>query len=309
MKSHPISRLAALSCACLLLAAPAARASSTVDASAHHAWSANTGWIDFRPDAGQGFRFGEFSCAGWLWSPNLGWIDCGDGSPANHINYGNDSNTDYGVNHYGTGDLYGMAWSPNTGWINFGWATVEPGNPNRPRVDLVTGEFAGYAWSANCGWISLAGVKTTHMAIADTDEDGISDAFEMAYAGDLTTLGENHDQDNDGFSDVDEYHSMTNPFDPANFFKVTKVEPVVNPSSESVIKDGSATALTWTSAPNRRYVIEHSTDLGVTDPWHVSPLNPAEFTADSGEFTTRTTLDTAAPKRFFRVKAVIPLQP
>jgi hypothetical protein len=302
MKSFLFPRLAGLSCAWLLLAAPAGRASSTIDTAAHHAWSANTGWIDFRPDSDRGFRFGEFSCAGWLWSPNTGWIDCGDGTPANGINYGNSSNTDYGVNHYGTGDLYGMAWSPNTGWINFGWATLEPGNANRPRVDLVTGEFAGLAWSANCGWISLAGVTTNSMAIPDSDGDGISDAFEMAYAGNLKVLGADHDQDNDGFSDLDEYVSMTNPFDPGNFFKVTKVEPAS--------ADGSATKLTWTSAPNRRYLVEHTTDLGVADPWHLSPLDPAAgFTADAGEFTTRTTLDTAAPRRFFRVTAVIPLQP
>ena len=134
------------------------------------------------------------------------------------------------------------------------------------------------------------------MAIPDTDGDGISDAFEMAYAGNLTTLGANHDQDNDGFSDVDEYESMTNPFDPSNFFRVTKVE--------QASADGSATKLTWTSAPNRRYIVQHSSDLGATNKWHVSPLDPAQFSADSGEFTTRTTLDVAAPRRFFRVKSV-----
>ena len=278
-----------------------AGAQTTISLAEKHAWSPNTGWINFRPDSSTGFRFGEFSCAGWLWSPNLGWIDCGDGTPANRINYNNSSNTDFGVNHYGNGDLYGLAWSPNSGWINFGWATLEPGNPNRPRVDLVTGEFSGYAWSANCGWISLAGVTTLRMEIPDTDDDGISDAFEMAYAGNLTSLGKNHDQDGDGFSDVAEYLSMTNPFDSGSFFKVTKVERA------SV--DGSTTQLTWTSTPNRRYVVEHSTDLGVADPWHLSPLNPAEFTADSGGFTTRATLDTAAPRRFFRIKAVTPLQP
>jgi hypothetical protein len=288
---------------CLLLACTGAAFAqvSTIAPAAKLAWSANTGWIDFRPNSDKGFRFGEFSCSGWLWSPNTGWIDCGDGTPANQINYANDSNTDYGVNHFGTGDLYGMAWSPNTGWINFGWATLDPGNPNRPRVDLATGEFAGYAWSANCGWISLAGVKTTRMEIADTDSDEISDAFEMAYAGNLTTLDKNHDQDGDGFSDMDEYHSMTNPFDPANFFAVTKIE--------QASADGSATKLTWTSAPNRRYIVEHSSDLGAATKWHISPLDPAQFTADSGEFTTRTTLDVAATKRFFRVKSVIPLQP
>lgn len=301
MKLFPLSRLLSFACASLLLTASASAATSTIEAAAHHAWSANTGWIDFRSDSDRGFRFGEFSCAGWLWSPNLGWIDCGDGSPANHIYYANDNNTDYGVNHHGTGDLYGMAWSPNTGWINFGWATLDPGNAHRPRVDLLTGQFTGYAWSANCGWISLDGVKTTRMEIPDTDSDGISDAFEMAYAGNLTTLRAKHDQDADGFSDLEEYESMTNPFDSASFFKVTKVE--------QASADGSATKLTWTSAPNRRYIVEHSTDLGATNPWHVSPLDPAQFIADSGESTTRTTLDVAAPRRFFRVKSVIPLQP
>ncbi|MES2477302.1 MAG: thrombospondin type 3 repeat-containing protein [Verrucomicrobiota bacterium] len=285
----------------LLFVALPALAQSTINSTQKYAWAGNTGWLDFRPDTTRGFRFGEFSCAGWIWSPNIGWIDCGDGTPANHINYENNSNTDYGVNHYGTGNLYGMAWSPNTGWINFGWADLDPDNPNRPHVDLTTGQFTGYAWGANTGWISLAGVKTERMELPDTDSDGISDAYEYAYAGNLGTLGADHDQDGDGFSDKQEYLAMTNPLDSGSFFKVTKIEPV-NP-------DGSAIDLTWTSAPNRRYRVECSTDLGVSDPWHLSPLDPAAgFTADSGASTTRTTYDSAAPNRFFRISAVIPLQ-
>lgn len=286
----------------ILLAASLAAAAhaSTISPAAKHAWSANTGWIDSRPDSQTGFRFGEFACAGWLWSPNIGWIDCGDGTPTNHINYGNGANTDFGVNHYGTGDLYGFAWSPNTGWINFGWWTLDPNNPSRPHADLATGELTGYAWGANTGWISLAGVKTDRMEISDTDHDGISDAYEYSYAHNLGTLGMDHDEDADGFSDVDEYLAMTNPFDPANFFKVTAIQPKSG--------KGSPVSLTWTSAPNRRYVVQGSTDLGVTDPWHVSPLDPASFSADSGSSTTRTTHNPTSPKRFFRVAAVIPLQ-
>ena len=120
-----------------------AHAASTINSTNHHAWSGNTGWVDFRPErpnAGDGFKFGEFSCGGWLWSPNIGWINCGNGAPANGVQYANDTSTDFGVNHTGTGDLHGLAWAPNIGWINFGWSYLEPTNSARPRVNLATGE-------------------------------------------------------------------------------------------------------------------------------------------------------------------------
>lgn len=256
-----------------------------------------------RPNPGDGFRFGEVSCAGWLWSSSIGWIFCGDGTPADNISYSNNDNTDYGVNHYATGDLYGLAWSPNTGWINFGWWTLDPENPNRPRVDLYYGTFSGYAWSANCGWINLGSgyLKTDTMIVTDTDGDGISDPFEIAYTGGLGTMNSTSDQDGDGFSDKAEYMAMTNPINAQSFFKVTQITPVN--------VDGSATSLTWTSSRARLYQIERSNDLGITDPWHKSLLDTPVFYPDNGLQTTRATLDLATPKRFFRVKSVIPLQP
>jgi hypothetical protein len=254
------------------------------------------------PSTGVGFRFGEFSCSGYVWSANTGWINCGDGTPANGINYANDNNSDFGVNHYGTGGLYGMAWSPNIGWINFGWWTLEPDNPDRPRVDLVTGEFSGYAWSANCGWINLGTgiLKTDSMDIIDTDGDGISDAFEHAYTNGLAAMTATSDGDGDGFSDKDEYLGLTNPLSPLSNLRITAMNRTV--------ADGTATELTWISSPARRYIIERSATLAL-DSWQKSPLDPASFAPDSGNSTTRTTNDTAATQRFYRVKAVIPLQP
>ncbi len=286
-----------------LLTLLTASAESTLSTSSHHAWSANTGWIDLRANPGDGFGFGEFSCSGWIWSPNLGWIHCGDGSPANGIQYANADASDFGVNHTGTGDLYGLAWSSNSGWINFGWATADPGNPDRPRVDLETGTFHGCAWSANCGWINLGAgqLKTDRMEIADTDHDGISDIFEIAYTNGLGAMTTSSDTDGDGFSDKEEYQALSQPLDPSNFFKVTKV------LSNGV--PGIATELTWTSVPARRYIIERSSDLGVTDPWQASPQDPASFGAGPGSITTHTSHDTPASKRFFRVRVMIPLQP
>lgn len=279
---------------------------STLAEGDSYAWSANLGWIEMRPNrpnTGDGFRFGEFACSGYLWSANTGWIHCGDGTPANNIQYANDSNTDYGVNHVGTGELSGLAWSANTGWINFGWWTLEPDNPNRPRVDLQSGNFSGYAWSANCGWINLGTgtLKTDSMPVVDSDNDGISDAFEIAYTSGLGTMTASSDFDGDGYSDKAEYIALTNPFSAQSFLRVTSIAPV-NPN-------GSATALTWTSSPARIYVIEGSNDLGNTQPWAVSNLDPQSFSADAGAETTRTSQHAATDKRFFRVKPVIPLQP
>ncbi len=69
-----------------------------------------------------------------------------------------------------------------------------------------------------------------------------------------------------------------------------------------------ALALHFRRQVARRYVIERSTDLGLTNPWHPSPQDPQSFGADYGSATTRTTLDVAAPTRFFRIKAELPLQ-
>lgn len=279
---------------------------STLDEGDSYLWSGNLGWIDGthnRPNTGDGFRFGELACAGWLWSANTGWIHCGDGTPANGIYYLNEDGTDYGVNHYATGDLYGLAWSANTGWINFGWWTLDPENPGRPRVDLQSGNFSGYVWGANTGWINLGTglLKTDSMVIEDSDGDGISDAWEIAYTGNLTTMNATSNQDGDGFSDLAEYLSMTNPLDPNSFLKVVQVNPLT--------PGGTTTALTWTSTRTRLYRIETSTDLGIADSWAVSPLDPQTFTADDAPTTTRNTQNPAADKRFFRIKPVIPLQP
>jgi len=281
---------------------------STLGEGDSSAWSANLGWIEMtpnRPSAGDGFRFGEFACAGWIWSANAGWIHCGDGTPADGIQYANHSNTDYGVNHVGTGELSGLAWSANTGWINFGWWTLEPGNPNRPRVDLQTGNFSGYVWGANTGWINLGTgiLKTDSMPVTDSDNDGISDAWEIAYnSGDLNVMNGTSDFDKDGFSDREEYIALTNPFSAQSFLRVTKIE-------RATPFNGSATALTWTSSPARNYVIEGSNDLGRNQPWAVSNLDPQTFSADAGAETTRTSQHAATDRRFFRISPKVPLQP
>lgn len=118
-----------------------------------YAWSGNAGWIDLAPSAETQVSAAPGVLQGYAHAPNFGWIHFGDGSPADGKLYSNTSNTDFGVNHNGTGELSGYAYSANIGWINFGWAS--PTDPNRPRVDLINGAASGYAYSGNIGWINL----------------------------------------------------------------------------------------------------------------------------------------------------------
>jgi hypothetical protein len=81
-------------------------------------------------------------------------------------------------------------------------------------VDLQTGNFSGYAWSPNTGWINLGSglLKTDSMHITDSDNDGISDAWEIAYNnGDLNVMNETSNSDADPATDLEEYLALTIP--------------------------------------------------------------------------------------------------
>ncbi len=285
--------------ASLALATFDTHAQTTINATNKLAWSANTGWIDFRagrPNATDGFQFGQYTCSGFLWSPNLGWINCGNGMPANGVRYDNTFSTDFGVNHQGNGDLAGLAWSGNTGWINFGWWTATPTNEHRPRVNLVTGEFSGYAWSANCGWVNLgfSGLKTDRMAIPDRDGDGISDPFEIIYTGNYETMTSTTDLDGDGASDLNESIAGTNPSNPNDALRITRI---------SKLTGVNAVELEWASNPTRVYDLDARPSLNDTNWVHLGTV-PGMAGA-----STVQAIEAGPPAAFFRIGAKLPLQP
>lgn len=89
-----------------------------------------------------------------------------------------------------------------------------------PRVDLV--EARSLAQLANCanhGYSPAPGqiaappapgypdltTGTTWLWTADSDNDGMMDSWELSYAPNLTTLTQNGDHDNDGWSDLEEF--------------------------------------------------------------------------------------------------------
>ncbi len=124
-------------------------AQSNIDDTNRHAWSENTGWLNFKSDPGPG-DFGalvETEClSGFVWQENIGWIHLG--ATGATCPYANTSNTDYGVNVV-SGVCSGYGWSENAGWINF--------DPTDGGVAIETGtfprKFSGWAWGENIGYV------------------------------------------------------------------------------------------------------------------------------------------------------------
>lgn len=295
----------------LLLTACAlsARAATTIDAAAPYAYGANIGWINMRGDVTNGAVIGEFICTGFIYSANCGWISLGSGTPANGIRYGNSSATDYGVNteqYFADGSTFeaklrGFAYGANIGWINFE-------NTGNPRVNLSTGQLLGYAWGTNVGWIALSEtgvtVNTTSIAAgADTDGDGIPDAWERLRASGLGLMNATSDNDNDGISDKDEYAADTDPFNANERLMITALVPPRNVAGTGPF----ATDVTWTSRPTRWYEIEASADL------LTASVIVADNIAPDGVVTFERFNDPillALPaQRFYRVRARLPLAP
>jgi hypothetical protein len=290
------------------------RAASTINATDAYAWGANIGWTNWLPSPADGVVIGEFICSGYIYGANVGWINLGNGSPVNHIQYQNNSATDFGVNYTidssapGYGVLRGFAYGANIGWINFnapGFAFPSPPS-DTPRVDLTTGELTGYVYSANCGWINLktaqGKVRTDHIAMGvDSDGDGIADAFEYLNFGNLTTANASSDADHDGISDKEEYLDGTSPIISTDRLRITAF---------ATNSGGTSSPITWTSTTARLYQIETKPDLAQAT-WDLDTtfgMSPSyTFAPDSGTTTMRTVTATTGTKRFYRVKSIRPL--
>jgi len=277
-------------------------AASTINTTNHYAWGANIGWTEWRPSAADGVVIAEYVCSGYIWAANVGWINLGSGTPANNIQYQNNSATDYGVNYSldptqtGVAILRGFAYGANIGWINF----EATGNP---RLSLFTGTFSGYAYSANCGWINLndalGKVQTDHVLMGvDTDGDGIADAFEYLYTDpdSLSVMNGTSDNDGDGISDKDEYLDGTSPVLATDRLRIT---------SFGTNSGGTNSTITWTSTTARLYIIETNPTLLAA--WVPDPNFGVAFAPDAGTTTTRMPTAVGALKRFYRVRAVRPL--
>ena len=212
----------------LLAVAPFANAATNINDTNAYSWGANVGYMNWRGDGGNGVVIGRYILSGYIWGANIGWINVGDGTPDNGIQYSNASATDFGVNTIadpslpGEYKLRGYAYGANIGWINF----EETGNA---RVVLSNNRLRGYAWGANIGWINLDDLNYFVQANgidpgADTDGDGLPDAWEYIHFGNLDQDGTG-DPDGDGEDNLSEYKSNTVP---TNVNSVTRSARALN---------------------------------------------------------------------------------
>jgi lysophospholipase L1-like esterase len=151
---------------------------------------------------------------------------------------------------------------------------------------------------------AVATATITVVAGADTDGDGIPDAWEIARGLNPAFNDANLDLDGDGFTNAQEYLANTDPLDPLSALRVISVGR--NPSGHNVV--------TWSSVGGVRYRVQYSdgaaglynaafTDVPRSIGLEMSPSPLGVGSTNS--FTDDFTLTPApATNRYYRIKVV-----
>ncbi len=103
------------------------------------------------------------------------------------------------------------------------------------------------------GWINLDAdgqLFTDTISRPDTDGDGLGEIWELAYAGNLTSLDATSDPDGDGRSNTNEYFDATNPFATDNTISPTLI-PVTGGEG---LRDFQ---ITWLGNGLRSYLLQN----------------------------------------------------
>jgi Tol biopolymer transport system component len=137
----------------------------------------------------------------------------------------------------------------------------------------------------------LRNLFLVRLGSGDQDDDGMDDAWEILWFGDLSRDG-TEDDDGDGLNNLDEFRAGTNPVEPLSVVRVNVLEAV--PSGQKW--------LVWSSVPGRTYVIQAKVDLA-TPGWENLPGSVIAMGP-----TTVVDLDvqTSLKHRYLRLLVVVP---
>jgi hypothetical protein len=112
----------------------------------------------------------------------------------------------------------------------------------------------------------------------DMNHNGISDAWEMAYFGSVTTNRTQFtDSDGDGMSDYAEFIAGTNPTNAASKFDILSV----------TVQSNRFVQMRWAAVPGRIYQVESSTNLAGWTPltdWLQASGSPMSYTTTNFNF-------------------------
>lgn len=132
-------------------------------------------------------------------------------------------------------------------------------------------------------------VRYTQSIIVDSDNDGLSDAWENQFFGNLARDGTG-DFDNDGMSDLAEFLAGTLPGDPASALRL----------SRAVLHGMASTTIRWTAIPGKRYRVQFRHALGAGG-WNDLP---GDVVADGATAVKVDTFSAGEPERYYRVQIV-----
>lgn len=128
--------------------------------------------------------------------------------------------------------------------------------------------------------------------VVDTDGDGLSDAWELAYFSNPTNASPTDDPDEDGLFNWQEYGAGTHPSNHASVFKMGTSEYSRGTSETGFV-------IRWSSETGQFYSIDRSTNLRAGSfPGQASNL------LATPPLNAYTDITTSAGPYFYRVKAV-----
>jgi hypothetical protein len=169
--------------------------------------------------------------------------------------------------------------------------TGHPGNgPSATPVLSADGSTIIFASLANdlaeADYNDKQDIFVVKLARGDSDADGLDDAWEMAYFGNLAQTGSG-DADGDGLKDREEYRAGTDPTNQGSVLRALAVAPV----------GGQSTTLMWPAATGRQYQIQFKRSVTDTN-WTILPTTVTVTGNTASAVDTQAGLDAA---RFYRI--------